>query len=66
MSRKVKLKTWALNNSVIDIAEQCEVSRQTIHNAINSDRTIMLAIDNDRIVSAMEITQRKKIWRFEE
>ncbi len=66
MSRKVKLKTWALNNSVIDIAEQCEVSRQTIHNAINSDRTIMLEIDNDRIVSAMEITQRKKIWRFEE
>lgn len=66
MSRKVKLKTWALNNSAIEIAEQCNVSRQTIHNAINSDRTIMLEIENDRIVCAVEDKGKSKIWRFAE
>ena len=64
--RQVRLQTWALNHSAIEIAKQCGVSRQAVHKSISDNKEIYLTVDDGQIVLAQEVKPRKSIWKFKD
>ena len=62
--RSVKLKTWALNHSAIEIANQCGNTRQAVCEALRNNRKIMLKVQDGVIVDAVEDFGMRSIWKF--
>jgi hypothetical protein len=64
--REVSLKVWLLNNSAIEVADQCGVTRMAINYAKNDkSRDVRLYIKAGKITFAFErVNEIKPVFGF--
>ena len=62
-TREVKLRTLTFNVSQADIARQCNVTAQTVSQAIKAERQIFLIVNDDNeIQKVLEYRDPVEIW----